>query len=173
MPPRKNIQDGMTDTWGRRNRTLANRECLFCHKIFRPARSTSTYCSVPCARTKNGGHNKKSESWWVNSKGYVEGRLWQDGKQIRVKQHRHIASAALGRPLLPTEDVHHENEQKIDNDPTNFVILNHGAHTSLHNRSRIYKRGYKLNLTDDERRARSERMHNMRRAALKKAEGQS
>lgn len=158
----------LVDSWGRKNRTLADRNCAECGLLFRPSRSTSAYCSVPCARKKNGGHNKNDNgTWWVNQKGYVEGLV--DGRS--VKEHRLVAEKSLGRPLLETEDVHHKNGNKLDNRPENLEVINHGQHCTLHNGEREYKRGYKLNLTDKERLARSERMKEMRRAAIAKAEG--
>lgn len=127
----------------------------------------------------NGGRNRKSESWWLNSRGYIEGQI--GGR--RVKQHRYVAEQMLGRPLLPEEDVHHKNGNKTDNRPENLEVLLHGEHSAEHNISRIYRRGYKLTLSTAERNARSARMKNMRRiqmdaaacadirAAIAKAEG--
>jgi hypothetical protein len=41
--------EGLLDTLGRRNiRTLADRECSFCHRAFRPQNSKSRYCSRAC-----------------------------------------------------------------------------------------------------------------------------
>lgn len=107
---------------------------------------------------KNNGKNqkRKSESWWKNQKGYIEGRIWLDDKtQIRVKQHRFIMEGILGRALALTEDVHHKNGNKGDNRPENLELIDHGSHSTKSNNSRIYKRGYCLNLTAEERQARS------------------
>jgi hypothetical protein len=163
---------GLTDTWGRRNRTLENRPCTACGTEFRPARHSARFCSKPCARTINGGWNKKPETWWTNAKGYVEGRIWIGDKQIRVKKHRYIMACHLGRALRPDEDVHHKDGNKQNNSIENLQILSHSEHATLSNKEKTYKRGYTLNLTDQERVARSARMSTMRRAAISKALGE-
>ena len=159
----------LLDSWGRENRLLADKICAHCGEVFRPARSTSAYCSVQCARKKNGGNNKKQGgSWWINVNGYVEGRV--DNR--RVKKHRMVVETVLGRPLLPTEDVHHKNGNKLDNSPENLEVVDRSEHSRLHNSGREYKRGYKLKISEAERFARSERMKSMRRAAIAKATGE-
>ena len=135
---------------------VTNKNCLQCNDEFKPRHSKSKYCSIPCARSKNGGHNKKQESWWVNSNGYIEGRAWVDDKtQIHVRQHRWLMSNHLGRSLLSSEDVHHINGIKDDNRIENLEIIEHGEHTAHHNNSRVYKKGYKMNISDEERDRRS------------------
>lgn len=160
----------MLDSKGRsNNRKLADKRCAHCGGVFRPLRSSSSYCSVPCARVKNGGKNKKDESWWVNSRGYVEGRVLIDGVIRHVKQHRHLMAIHIGRDISPEEDVHHINGNKADNRIENLEILTRSKHATEHNKSRIYAKGYRLNLSQAERDARSERMKRMRRAAIAKA----
>lgn len=173
MPKAKTPQDGMTDTWGRKNRKYADKECPNCGETFRPYRATSKYCSKACKWANNGGRNKKPVTWWKNQKGYIEGRIWlADGTQIRVKQHRWIVEGILGRPLEASEDVHHINGVKDDNRPENLQVLEHGEHAKVTNSEREYQRGYKLNLTEEEREARSFRaiameLDKMGRAAIK------
>lgn len=123
--------------------------------------------------SNNGGHNKKTEVWWKNGRGYIEGKVWIDSDtQIRVKKHRYEMELHLKRRLLPHEDVHHINGIKTDNRIENLQVINHGLHSSMSNKSRTYAKGYKLNLSNEERLARAERMRNMRRAAIAKARGQ-
>ena len=155
--------DHLTDTWGRRNRKLENKLCPRCGAEFRPARSTSTYCSRPCAWAKNGGHNAKPEVWWVNAKGYVEGRVWVGGKQKRVKQHRHEMEMHLGRSLLPHEDVHHKNGQKSDNRIENLEVLDRGVHAQLTNSGRDYSKHKRPQYSAEERARRSEQAKRMQR----------
>ena len=49
-----------------------------------------------------------------------------------VKKHRKIMEEALGRKLLPTEDVHHINGIRNDNRPENLMVMDHLEHLKLH-----------------------------------------
>lgn len=48
-------------------------------------------------------------------------------------EHRHVMAEKIGRTLRPDEVVHHENEQKRDNDPGNLELLTASEHGLLHN----------------------------------------
>ena len=54
----------------------------------------------------------------IDPNGYV--RLWIDG---RMKfEHRHVVEQALGRPLRPSENVHHLNGVRDDNRLENLEV---------------------------------------------------
>ncbi len=137
MPKSASKQEGLTDTWGRRNRKLADGTCEACGKTYRKWRATSRFCSRPCLWSKNGGHNFVGESWWINGRGYVIGKLFIDGKWISVRQHRWVMEKHIGRPLLTTEDVHHINGDKTDNRIENLQLLSHSDHSRLTARERF------------------------------------
>lgn len=147
------------------------RACPACGRAFRPPRASSRFCSRPCARTINGGRNSKTESWWVNSRGYLEGRIWVDGRQVRVKHHRYVMEQHLGRPLGRHEDVHHKDGNRLNNDLANLEVLPHAEHARVTNGERVYRRGYRLTLSAEERAARAQRMRKVR--GLAKAEAAS
>lgn len=156
MPECKTKKEGLLDTWGRRNRKLEDKNCEACGKLYRPKKSSSRFCSRPCMWSKNGGRNKKKESWWKNSSGYIEGRVWIDEHtQIQVKQHRWIMEKHLGERLSPNDDVHHINGIKDDNRIENLELIPHGEHTKHHNIDRQYNSGYKLKISENERNRRS------------------
>ena len=51
-------------------------------------------------------------------------------------QHRRTATRAAGRPLDPNEIVHHKDEDKANNDPSNLTVEDRAAHTARHNKAR-------------------------------------
>lgn len=171
MPKRKTPASGLVDSWGRSNRKLEDKTCPHCGTLFKPLRTTSKYCSRPCVWANNGRPITQTEQWWVSHKGYINGRVLVDGAWKAVKQHRHVMEKHLDRPLQKNEDVHHINGVKSDNRVENLELMTHGEHATEHNNSRVYVRGYRLNLSSEERAARSERMRNMRRAIVAKATG--
>ena len=140
--------------------------CEACGERFEMVRpdKPNRYCSQACTRSRNGGHNRKPEVWWSNQKGYIEGRVWANGVQRQVKQHRWVIEQAIHRRLERDEHVHHINGEKADNRIENLEIVHAGEHSHSHNLRRIYRRGYKLNLSDAERAARAERMRRVRRS---------
>lgn len=122
MPKRAQLlpTSELVDSWGRRNRKLADRNCLTCGEVFHPLRSASKYCSRPCMWANNGKNQRTvPESWWIDTKGYVQGFIRINGEKTRVKKHRWIMELHIGRPLLPSED---------------------GAHSSLSNRLRAIRK---------------------------------
>lgn len=75
----------------------------------------------------------------VGKNGYA--RLWVNpndplasmrGKDGRVYEHRIVMARHLGRPLLGSEDVHHLNGDKLDNEIGNLEILDKRDHARRH-----------------------------------------
>lgn len=77
----------------------------------------------------------RCNGWWRNG-GYVQGRVWENGKKRIVLQHRFIVEKILGRVLLSSEDVHHIDGNKANNSPDNLKILSHSEHSSHTGRTR-------------------------------------
>ena len=169
MPKTNKNKDGLLDTWGRKNRKIENKDCLNCGKTFRPYNQIVKTCSKKCGYSirKNGAETRrKKESWYKNSKGYIQGHVWIDEHtKVYCKQHRYLMEKHLGRKLLDTEDVHHINGIKDDNRIENLEVLSHSEHTKITNK-REYKKGYKMNLSDSERQRRSEHLNNVKAEQL-------
>lgn len=171
MPLTNKIFNGvLTDSWGRRNRKLSDINCEHCGKLFRPIDSKKRTCSRTCgyAIRRNGSIKlRKKEVWWTDAKGYIQGKVWIDeNTQIRVKQHRWIMEQFLKRRLNPNEDIHHINGNKKDNRIVNLQVISHSGHTKISN-CRAYKKGYKLNLSVNERKRRSDHLRSIRKKATK------
>ena len=49
-----------------------------------------------------------------------------------ISYPRVIMEAILGRELLPTEDVHHKDENPKNNNPNNLEIIDHRKHDAIH-----------------------------------------
>lgn len=58
------------------------------------------------------------------------------GNSGRVLFHRHIASIKLGRWIRPEEVVHHIDENKENNNPSNLEVLTRAEHSRIHAQSR-------------------------------------
>lgn len=62
---------------------------------------------------------------YVDEKGYP--RIGA-GPFTGVRVHTLVAQAMLKRDLLPTEDVNHKNQNKLDCHWTNLEVIDHTAH---------------------------------------------
>lgn len=83
-------------------------------------------------RTKTPNRPRPNGDRWVDRKGYVRVRVGYG--QPAAYEHRVVMAQVLGRELLPTEDVHHINENKQDNRPENLEVVSRSVHTAHHNR---------------------------------------
>jgi len=157
------MAEQLIDTLGRRNRKLPDKICPVCGEIFRPVDRDSKFCSRKCMyigrKTPSicipGPQNPLYKGGWIDKKGYLQIKV--NGKSMRY--HRYVMEQYLDRKLLPDEDVHHKNGNKADNCIENLEVVLHGRHSKYHNLRRTHKRGYKVNISDNERKRRSEFMH--------------
>ncbi|GAH63317.1 unnamed protein product, partial [marine sediment metagenome] len=97
------------------------------------------------------------EVWWINTRGFIEGRIHRGDTIREVKQHRWVMEQYLGRLLSPREIVHHINGDRTDNRIENLEIKTNGQHTKYHNERRVYHNA-KYTITDEERENRRTRL---------------
>jgi hypothetical protein len=135
------------------------KKCTICGEPFnvKPSRHESAKtCGNACKaiRMKGNGNHQHGLRGSLNasfrggkrvdSKGYVR-VLMPDhpnaDAQGYVKEHILVMSQILGRPLnTDVEMVHHKDENKINNDPSNLELMTKSRHTSLHNSQRVMAR---------------------------------
>lgn len=139
--------------------------CEQCGRGYRTDKRARRFCSRGCAYDARKGKpawNSGTSQGWVDARGYRWIYVTEDGERRARREHRVLMERRLGRLLLAGEDVHHVNGDRTDNRVENLRLLAHGEHSTLHNLSREYKRGYTLDLSDEERAARAERMRQLR-----------
>lgn len=107
------------------------RTCVVCGAGFtaRPSeiKRGAKFCSKKCQHV---GFSESNNPRWsggrhISSKGYQTINVPGRGK---VLEHRYIMEQHLGRPLLHTEEVHHKDENKLNNDLSNLEILTRSQH---------------------------------------------
>lgn len=105
--------------------------CTYCDK---PIKSRGM-CSRHYERYRNGATESELEAVGNRTRG--TGSITSQGyMQIgRELEHRILAEKALGRPLKPEERVHHFDENRANNSPSNLVVCpNQAYHQLLHKR---------------------------------------
>lgn len=60
--------------------------------------------------------------------------IWRtvNGSTTSKSYPKFLMEQKLGKELLPTEDVHHVDENPLNNDISNFTIIKHGEHQKHH-----------------------------------------
>lgn len=118
--------------WLRSGKPQSER-CFTCGRIKGGIVYSSLYRGEKTSRWKNGRT--------ITREGYVVVTLSLDdpmavmapkGRNLRVREHRLIMARHLGRPLKPSEVVHHKNRNKMDNRIENLELFDYVDHALEH-----------------------------------------
>ena len=84
-------------------------------------------------RENQPNRSGKNHPKFINGKTIYHGYyyIWSETENMRIKQSRYIAEKCLDRKLVKGEEVHHINENKLDDSPKNLYVF---ATTSEHTR---------------------------------------
>jgi hypothetical protein len=98
------------------------------------------YCSLHWQRWKSNRpmdlpprYHQLNPTGWIHA-GY---RWISTPDRGEITEHRYVMEKHLGRQLLPTEIVHHINEDKLDNRLCNLELTNSADHCSHHRNHRM------------------------------------
>jgi hypothetical protein len=101
-------------------------------------------CSKACTALYQRGPN--APGWkggrFLDPQGYVVVYAPNHPRAFNnhVYEHILVAEATLGRSLMPGEEVHHDDEVRDNNDPSNLIVLTTSEHQKLHRAREKQKR---------------------------------
>ncbi len=103
-----------------------SKACERCGKPIRAGKRVPRFCSRKCYR---------SNTRYIDKAGYVCIKMPDHPHATTngwVREHIVVACRTLDRALLPREEVHHKDEDKLNNAPGNLEVLTKSAHGRLH-----------------------------------------
>eukprot|EP01133_Synstelium_polycarpum_P013832 gene13832-16309_t len=84
----------------------------------------------------NGDHNPMRRGCKQNEKNSSGYRQYTDPNTGRQEYtHRRVAEKKYGGPIPESKQVHHINKDKLDNRPSNLVVIDRDVHQQLHRSS--------------------------------------
>jgi len=146
--------------------------CKKCKKPFNGRKAKKRkYCSRKCFFLAYGrklqnyedGDTKTEYRWSGNDKShkkYLYRYVYIKKRKAFIEEHRLVMGEKMGRPLKPTDIVHHINEDTLDNRVENLRVFESPSdHLKAHGRARLegdggwlyvdYDKPINLNLPND------------------------
>ena len=128
---------------------MVSKHCSKEFKTYPSHAKRRIYCSNRCKGfaifniPKNRQNNIKSiprrenaPNWkggfWINKPGYKILEYRENGKRIRIFEHRQVMEKYMGRKLKQNESVHHVDKNKLNNNIDNLQLMTKSSHTYLH-----------------------------------------
>ncbi len=111
--------------------------CKQCGKVFEAHEKTRDVCSKACFFDWQCGetHPGWKGGATITAQGYSRIAGGRNAPKKAILEHQTIAENALGHPLPPGAVVHHWDEDRTNNTPSNLVICqDHAYHMLLHAR---------------------------------------
>jgi len=113
------------------------RDCPVCGMTFKPGEKSQRFCSIKCVGLAHRGPNHGN---WKGGRvplraGYIRIRMPEHPANVcgYVVEHRLVMERHIGRLLEPTEEVHHRDGNRSNNDISNLVLLKStGDHRRAH-----------------------------------------
>lgn len=142
----KGIHNGWSKLKPRVDKVCRNCGKAFLVKQSEVKRGGGKFCSVACLGTEKKERKMSTDGYWEI---HVPEATPNSIKGV-MKEHRYVMQCFIGRPLLPSEIIHHKNEDKLDNRLDNLEIVSRSEHNKLHNflhGGRIEKKSQSLRKT--------------------------
>lgn len=123
--------------------------CIACGKKWMGTARPRRFCSQKCVAT--GIYNGRWDGGrYINKQGYV--LVWTPNRERSsryVLEHRVFMEKALGRKLVPGEEIHHRNGIKTDNRITNLQLVGKAEHARIHAALNRLKRANSVTVSKD------------------------
>lgn len=97
-------------------------------------------------RDRKTGRYRATRGAYIDDQGYI--RI-SAGPQRGMRLHTLIAEAKLGRKLKPDEDVDHDDQNKLNNDPANLIVRGHREHGAVSRKQAWYFREHDIKMKQE------------------------